>query len=62
MVFSDEHIDVRGGQSVAPRIGGSPRNIDVEEASDRLLLEPLARIARCNAGTARQFRSRDPFT
>ena len=62
MVFGDEHINVRGREAVSARVGRRQRRIDLEEAGDRLLLQPLARIARRDAGTARQFRRRHGFT
>ena len=51
MVFGDEHVDVRG--AAAGKRACRPRRqrlVDVEEPGDRLLLEPLARIARRDAG------------
>ena len=46
VVLVDEHAGVVGGQLAAARRGVD----DVEEAGDGLLLEPLARIARVDAG------------
>jgi len=58
MVFGDEHIDVLGREPVAPCIRGRQRRIDVEEAGNRLLLEPLASVSGRDARVVREFGSR----
>ena len=45
-----EHVRVLGREPEAPRVGGRVRVVDLEEAGDRLLLEPLARVALVDPG------------
>jgi hypothetical protein len=55
VVFGDEHVEVLGRQPVAACVRGYRRLVDHNEARDRLLLEPLAGIARGDAGFTRKF-------
>jgi hypothetical protein len=50
-----EHARVLGGESVAAHFGGGAGIVDLEEAGDGLLLEPLVRVAWRDAGGAGQL-------
>ena len=50
-----QHAGVLVGQCEAAGLGGGVGVVDVEEAGDGLLLEPLARVARRDAGAAREL-------
>jgi hypothetical protein len=52
VVGRGERARVLGVERVAARFGSGVRVLDVEQAGDGLLLEPLARVARCDAGGA----------
>ena len=59
MVFGDQDVDVLGRQPVAAFVLGCHGLVDNDEARDRLLLEPLAGIARGDAGFTGEFQWRD---
>ena len=49
-----EHVCVLLREPEAPRLGGGVRVVDLEEAGNGLLLEPLARVALVDPGGRRE--------